>query len=471
MAAQSLFSSTFTTFKKYADATAGNRPYNPNWALHHNTAAPSGGGLGGVAVDSLNLYTSMSLTGHGAVLLKSSILGEPIWQRKLSDATLGTFYNCVAVDSASNVIAAGSAAKSGITYRGLIAKYNSSGVLQWQRTLDDNSVSSNSTAAVNGIATDSSNNIYVTGRYNYSSSFYGAYVVKYNSSGVLQWQKTLTDAATNKWTDGYGIAVDSSGNIYVTGRYTAASNGAYTIFLAKLDSAGSSLWQRSLAYGTTSGNIGFAIALDSLGNNIYITGYCNNNSLMFVAKYNSSASLQWQRISSTTQSGGFAIALDSSDNVYMTGQASGFGINAPLVKMSSTNGAVTWGRQVYDVWGSGSSSGTVFRSMAFSSAINSVIVNGVYKTRTPGNAAVNSQLTLAYPTAGDKGGTAAFDVNKTVTFSGFFNPATHFPDTSGLTDSTAPLTLGTGSLTDAAGTRTEAALAINSLYSGLTTAF
>ena len=74
-----------------------------------------------------------------------------------------------------------------------------------------------------GIAVDSSGNVYVTG-----NSFNGAnndcLTIKYNSSGDTVWQK-LWDGGINDW--GNGIAVDSSGNVYVAGMSHNGSNDDY----------------------------------------------------------------------------------------------------------------------------------------------------------------------------------------------------------------------------------------------------
>ena len=100
-----------------------------------------------------------------------------------------------------------------------------------------------------GIATDSSDNVYVTGTTwggldgNSNSGHDDLYVVKYNSSGTKQWTKQL---GTTSDETAYGIATDSSGNVYVTG-YTAGgldgntSAGKSDLFVVKYDSDGNKL--------------------------------------------------------------------------------------------------------------------------------------------------------------------------------------------------------------------------------------
>jgi hypothetical protein len=73
-----------------------------------------------------------------------------------------------------------------------------------------------------------------------SSPDFDIFLVKYNSSGTKQWTKQL---GTSSIDTGNGVSTDSSGNIYVTG-YTQGdldgntSSGSNDIFLVKYDSSG-----------------------------------------------------------------------------------------------------------------------------------------------------------------------------------------------------------------------------------------
>jgi len=148
---------------------------------------------------------------------------------------------------------------------------------------------------------DSSGNVYVTGYTggrldgNTGSGFYDVFVVKYNSSGTKQWTKQL---GTSSWDIAHGVATDSSGNIYVTG-YTKGgldgntSAGDYDLFVVKYNSSGTKQWTKQL--GTSSDDRAYGVATDSSGN-VYVTGYTSgsldgNTSAgvedLFVVKYNS----------------------------------------------------------------------------------------------------------------------------------------------------------------------------------------
>jgi len=134
---------------------------------------------------------------------------------------------------------------------------------------------------------------------------------------------------------GYGVTVDSSDNIYVTG-YTAGgldgntNSGDNDIFLVKYNSSGVKQWTQQL--GTSTDDLGYGVAVDS-SDNIYLTGWTqggldgNTNAGgqdIFLVKYNSSGTKQWaQQLGSTSHEVGYGVTVDSSDNIYVTGTTYG----------------------------------------------------------------------------------------------------------------------------------------------------
>ena len=151
------------------------------------------------------IFTMMRTGSHITVKLSNS--GTILWKRKLN---MGTDYSSsfqksdVTVDSSDNVYVAFTTTSnyssvyipvSNTQGEGniIVAKYNSSGVLQWQREITTST--STATGNAGGIACDSSDNVYVCGTqmgYNQSTSAYQKYaLVKFNSSGTHQWTRRL----------------------------------------------------------------------------------------------------------------------------------------------------------------------------------------------------------------------------------------------------------------------------------------
>ena len=130
---------------------------------------------------------------------------------------------------------------------------------------------------------------------------------------------------------GRGIVLDSSGNIYMTG--SAGGNldgntslGRLDVFLSKFDSAGNRLFTRQ--FGTTGDDIGYGVAVDNSGN-VYVTGSMGGNpatsvfSDIFLAKLDPSGNLTIQQFGSNRNDIGYGIALDSSANAFIAGSTDG----------------------------------------------------------------------------------------------------------------------------------------------------
>mgnify|MGYP000106108991 CR=1 FL=1 len=162
-----------------------------------------------------------------------------------------------------------------------IAKYDTEGNFQWVRKAGG---TTNSDAG-NGISADASGNCYITGYFQGTATFgttqitisgySDIFIAKYDTDGNFQWVKK---AGGVEYDEGYGIAVDASGNCYVTGffRQTATfgttqitSSGNSDIFIAKYDTDGNFQWVRKA--GSTNYDYGNGIATDASGN-CYVTG-------------------------------------------------------------------------------------------------------------------------------------------------------------------------------------------------------
>ena len=166
--------------------------------------------------------------------------------------------------------------KAGVT-KAILSK-----LMGWQWAVQ---AGGSSTDIGNSIAVDSSGNCYVTGYFNGTASF-GAtnltssgsddiFVAKLNTSGAWQWAVQAGGVSADQ---GNSIAVDSSGNCYVTGYFSGTvsfgatnltSSGGIDIFVAKLNTSGA--WQWAVQAGGALTDTGNSIAVDSSGN-CYITG-------------------------------------------------------------------------------------------------------------------------------------------------------------------------------------------------------
>jgi Bacterial Ig-like domain (group 3)/Beta-propeller repeat len=209
-----------------------------------------------------------------------------------------------------------------------------------------------------GIAVDASGDAYVTGftdstdfpttTNSLQSALNGgaAFVTKLNAAGSGLVYSTYLGGA-----EGFGIAVDASGNAYITGVTDSADfptvnpiqatigGGLYpeNAFVSKLNASGS-----ALVYSTYLGDVytlGFGIAVDASGD-AYVTGITGSTDFptvnplqsdlnvnadhAFVSKLNAtgSALVYSTLLGGSGEDEGFGIAVDASGNAYVTGSTS-----------------------------------------------------------------------------------------------------------------------------------------------------
>lgn len=262
-----------------------------------------------IAYDSSgNIYMVANTTGTiNPVLAKYNSSGTLQWQRKLSTTYEGD-WNSVFVSSSNNIYAAGftypNAPGAGVYADMLIAKYDSTGSLLWQRKVSDNFTDYAYIAVV-----DSSENSYLIGSSVNSSSNNVAAIIKYNSTGTLQWQETIIGTPGAEVF--YEGAIDSSGNVYGVGTTLSTY---YNAWLLKANSSGVIQWQKQLST-TANGNF-LTSCIDSSGN-IYCAGNTGSSGTSLLAKYNSSGTIQWQR--TITNFGGINKMQLDSTGTYLYG--------------------------------------------------------------------------------------------------------------------------------------------------------
>ena len=314
----------------------------------------------GIATDSsdniyLTGYTTGSLEGsnaggNDAWIAKYDSDGNKIWLEQLGTAGDDKSYG-VATDGSGNIYISGGTTGSleGSNkgdYDAWVAKYNSDGKQQWLKQLGTSGEDSSW-----GIAASESGDVYITGRTTGAlagdAQGFDAWVAKYDSEGNQKWIQQLSSSGQDY---SYGVAVDSSGNVYLTGRTTGSleeegrNAGSFDAWIAKYDSEGNKQWVKQV--GGLKNDFAFAIALDS-SSNAYISG-CTQGDLegsnqggwdAWVAKYDSNGNQQWiEQLGSSGQDFSWGVVVDGSGNIYATGHTTG-----TLEEGSSNAGS-------YDVW-------------------------------------------------------------------------------------------------------------------------
>jgi len=361
----------------------------------------------GVTFGGLDWNTSAGA--NDLFVVKYNSNGTKEWTKQLGSAS-SDYANGVATDSSGNVYVAG------VTYGGLdgnsnnvnadlfVVKYNSSGTKQWTKQFG-----TSSTDLADGVATDSSGNVYVVG-YTYGgldgNTNTGAsdiFVVKYNSSGTKQWTKQMGSSSRDY---DYGVATDSSRNVYVSGDTYGGldgntSAGNADLFVVKYNSSGTKQWTKQM--GTSSTDLANGVATDPSGN-VYVTGGTYGgldgntnagNSDLFVVKYNSSGTKQWtKQLGSSSRDLAIGVATDPSGNVYVTGGTKGgldgntsAGSSDLFVVKYNSSGTKQWTKQL------GTSSNDCAYGVAVDSSGN-VYAAGYTSGALDGNTSTGAMISL-----------------------------------------------------------------------------
>lgn len=177
-----------------------------------------------------------------------------------------------------------------------------------------------------GLAVDSLGNVYMSGHTDTSSnpSRKDIYITGFDPLGTLRWSDPLV---TNTGSTSNGISTDVNGNVFVAA--TTNQIGAEDLLVRKYNSQGGILWSRQL--GTPASDFGVSAATDSFGS-VFVTGYTLGDFVGtdhvgwdgFVVKYDAAGTHQWTRQFGTDfDDHGINLCTDSLGNIYITGTTGG----------------------------------------------------------------------------------------------------------------------------------------------------
>jgi len=290
-------------------------------------------------------------------IAKYTAVGAHQWSKRIGGVGNEIPYG-VAVDGNGNVVVTGSfigtvdfgggSLASAGSHDIFVAKYSATGAHQWSKRFGDTTSDTGSSVAVDG-----SGNIVVTGYFQNKVDFGGGllfanggdggyadvFVVKFSATGAHQWSRSFGGFYSDA---GYTVAVDSNGNVIVSGHFQGTAdfgggpltsvNDTSDVFIVKYSSTGSHLWSKR--FGTGALDIGYGVAVDG-NNNIILTGQFQNTidfggetlvganpsyPDIFIAKFSTTGAHQWsKRLGGQYHDVPYGIAVDGSGNIVITG--------------------------------------------------------------------------------------------------------------------------------------------------------
>ncbi|MFN3873649.1 MAG: SBBP repeat-containing protein [Ignavibacterium sp.] len=330
-----------------------NAQVDTSWIRRFGGSANGDDFVTAMVIDKIgNVYITGScidVDGESIATVKYTTSGETSWVAKFHPSIYGNrkAYG-IAIDDSFNVYVTGYSSSLSNPSTFVTIKYDSAGQEKWFKYFGPHQ------GEARAITLDKQGNIYVTGFATIDILGFDFVTIKYNSCGDQLWFTRYTNTVY-----GYdlpkSIAVDDSGNVYVTGT-SYDSTTFYDILTVKYNSDGQQQWVRRYDDPGLAGShddCAYAIALDRQGD-ILITGgiqgignlglppegyldcitikYNWNGDTIWLRKYDSGRGYDW----------GKDLIVDSLNNIYITG--TGRGISSPdyLTLKYSPDGQLIW---------------------------------------------------------------------------------------------------------------------------------
>jgi hypothetical protein len=285
---------------------------------HDSPASLAVDGSGNVIV------TGSSADGLGSLTSKYSGLGAVLWSIRSDNSPRD-----VAIDRNDNVIITGYSGAGGDF---LTIKYSAAGVPLWTNRYNG---PANETDAATAIVVDANADVIVTGssygndRSNPIDARYDDYAtIKYSAAGVPLWTNRYNGPA-NDYDRPWAMAVDGSGNVFVTGDsgITDHTSVSYDFATVAYSAGGTPLWTNRYSATPDSHDRARAIAVDG-GGNVFVGGSSpgsNGFDDYTIIKYSGAGIPLWTNRyngAGNRHDGIGAIAVDTSGTLFATGTSS-----------------------------------------------------------------------------------------------------------------------------------------------------
>jgi hypothetical protein len=289
------------------------------------------------------------LSGTGSYVVKYDSTGTVLWARQALSGT--STAKDIKIDGTGNYYLTGYFSGT-VNIGGLnrtsagsndffIVKYNQAGTIQFAQQAGG----TNSDIA-NGISIDVNGNVFITGNFVNASFVNEINCIKYNSTGILQWQKIVSNYNGGSGNDSKAIANDQYGNSYVTGFMRNASAQS-VFFIMKMDPEGNIVWNRISTSTTVATNQNIDMLCDNSGNT-YTSGTFSSSVTFgsssissaglydaFLLKYDASGQVVWVKSAGGVDNDyGDGLTIDKLGNCFMTGR---FQQNANFSSISLSN--------------------------------------------------------------------------------------------------------------------------------------
>ena len=252
-------------------------------------------------------------------------ISSACWSRMGTSAPAGGVHSNVvamAVDAGGNLYAAGSFAAAGDTLASRIARWDGT---NWKPVGGGTSYAGPGTHSVDALAVDSNGNVYAAGIFTAAGGVPASHIAKWDGTA---WS-ALGSGLSGNVVNGHNLALDASGNLYVEGLFTTAG-GVSVQNIAK--------WDGSTWSALNSATNGAITSIVTQGNDLYVAGLfttIGGVAANRVAKWDGT---RWSALSSGLNSLVYSLAVDARGNLYAGGIFTALGNGAPADGVAMWNG-------------------------------------------------------------------------------------------------------------------------------------
>ena len=301
-----------------------------------STLGSGTGGTGGTG-GATNPLTAKTNWARGYTDFEGGGVEGALEELKIASDTSGNFYIIGQARDGSPDLGDGNLGHNGVSrYRTYVASYNSQGAHRWSILLQTSGNTSSRIKPLD-IAIGQNNSLFITGWFNYTMDFGGGTFTSVNSSYDGFIASFNTADGSHRWSQSFGstgtdlgttITVAPNGSIYVAGSERIGS-GNYQYFIRNYSSSGAITWTQAFSTNDTIDPLSYPfrnLATDS-NNNLYFVGQLRagttfggttiaNSSDSVIGSLDPSGNLRW---SNTYDVRAWSVAIDQSDNVFVTG--------------------------------------------------------------------------------------------------------------------------------------------------------
>ena len=323
----------------------------PIWTNYYNGTGQAQDGVTAMALDNngnvyVTGYSDGAGTGRDFATIKYSGSGTALWTNRFNGPGNDYDYpNALAVDAGGNVYVGGTSYNSaGGSYNYATIKYSTAGMPVWTNYY---SSPGDKQDQVTAIAVDSSGNVFVSGVSGYSGA--GSYdfaTIKYSSAGVASWTNRF--GVANPTFERISLGLDAGGNVYISGSTADQSTGGFDYATLKYSSSGVALWTNIYPAGGYYNDRAKTLAVDT-GGNVFVTGSSvgtAGDQDYATVKYSTEGIPLWTNRFNGAGNGADrlpVITTDAGGNAIVTGSSTGIGNDLEYATLKySPTGTTLW---------------------------------------------------------------------------------------------------------------------------------